>query len=187
MKIKECMRRVAYLITYHKLNVVGTSVRLSKNGVIVNPSELSIGSNVFIARGFHISANAMVIGDNVMIGPYLVAECDNHIYNITGRTMFSERKERSKGSIIIEDDVWIGGHVVLLKDVLIGEGCVIGAGSIVSKSMPPYTICFGNPCRPYKTRFSEDELKSHLMAIVSRYTYNEVLIMWQSCGLLKTK
>lgn len=61
----------------------------------------------------------------------------------------------SKGKIIIEDDVWIGMNSLILSGVKIGKGAVIGAGSVVSKHIPPYAIAVGNPCKVIKYRFSE--------------------------------
>lgn len=61
----------------------------------------------------------------------------------------------SKGKIIIEDDVWIGMNSLILSGVKIGKGAVIGAGSVVSKDIPPYAIAVGNPCKVIKYRFSE--------------------------------
>ncbi len=52
--------------------------------------------------------------------------------------------------IIIDDDVWVGANSVILAGVKIGKHCVIGAGSIVTKDIPDYTIAVGNPARIYK-------------------------------------
>ena len=62
----------------------------------------------------------------------------------------------SKGKIIVEDDVWIGMNAIILSGVKIGKGAVIGAGSVVSKDIPPYAIAVGNPCKVVKYRFSEN-------------------------------
>ena len=59
----------------------------------------------------------------------------------------------SKGPVRIGNDVWIGTRAVILSGVTIGDGVVIGAGSVVVKSLPPYTICAGVPARPLKPRF----------------------------------
>ena len=65
----------------------------------------------------------------------------------------------SKGDIIIEDDVWIGSNCVILSGVTIGRGSIIGAGSIVTKSIPPYSICGGNPAKVIKSRFSTQTIE----------------------------
>ncbi len=60
-----------------------------------------------------------------------------------------------KGAIHIGHDVWIGAHVTLLDGISIGNGAIIGAGSIVAKSIPPYAIAVGNPVQIKKFRFDE--------------------------------
>jgi acetyltransferase-like isoleucine patch superfamily enzyme len=54
--------------------------------------------------------------------------------------------------VVIEDDVWLGYNVIVLPGVTIGKGSVIGAGSVVSKDIPPYSIAIGNPARVIKKR-----------------------------------
>ena len=56
------------------------------------------------------------------------------------------------GTIIIEDDVWIGANSIILKNVTLGQGCVVGAGSVVTKSVEPYAIVAGNPAKLIKYR-----------------------------------
>lgn len=64
-----------------------------------------------------------------------------------------DRKDSfSKGPIIVEDDVWIGTRAIILDNTLIGKGSIIGAGCIVSKDVPPYSIVVGNPQRIIKAR-----------------------------------
>ncbi|MGE5655330.1 MAG: CatB-related O-acetyltransferase [Actinomycetota bacterium] len=64
----------------------------------------------------------------------------------------------SKGDITIGNDVWIGYDAMILPGVTIGDGVVIGARSVVTQDIPPYTIVGGNPARPIKQRFSESEV-----------------------------
>ncbi len=69
--------------------------------------------------------------------------------------------------VVIEEDVWVGANVIILKGVTIGRGSVIAAGSIVTKNVEPYSIYAGVPARKIKERFSEEEISEHekLMAI----------------------
>jgi len=62
----------------------------------------------------------------------------------------------SKGDILIEEDVWIASNVTILSGVVVGRGSVVGAGAVVAKSIPRYSIAFGNPAKCYKKRFSEE-------------------------------
>ncbi len=54
------------------------------------------------------------------------------------------------GGVIIEDDCWIGAGAIILNGITIGKGSVVGAGSVVTKDVPPYTIVAGNPARKIK-------------------------------------
>ncbi|HIK58847.1 MAG: CatB-related O-acetyltransferase [Verrucomicrobiales bacterium] len=62
----------------------------------------------------------------------------------------------SKGPVIIGNDVWIASHSIILSGLTIGDGSVIGAGAIVTKSIPPYSVVVGNPGRVIKNRFSDE-------------------------------
>jgi virginiamycin A acetyltransferase len=68
----------------------------------------------------------------------------------------------TKGKIIIEDEVWIGSSVIVLSGVRIGKGSIIAAGSVVTTSIPPYTLSGGNPAKIIKSRFDLDTI--HLLS-----------------------
>lgn len=63
--------------------------------------------------------------------------------------------------VVIEDDVWAGANVTILKGVTIGRGSVIAAGAVVTKSCPPYSIIGGVPARVIRTRFTPEQIKQH--------------------------
>ena len=65
-------------------------------------------------------------------------------------------RARSKGPIIIGNDVWIGHGAIILSGVTIGDGCCIGANSVVTQTLKPYNIAAGNPCRVIRARYSRD-------------------------------
>lgn len=74
-----------------------------------------------------------------------------------------------KGPIIIEDDVWIGFGAIILSGVTLGKGCVIGAGSVVTKNVPPYAIYAGN--RVVKYRFNENVIKKLMKFNLNQLDY----------------
>ena len=64
-----------------------------------------------------------------------------------------------KGDTVIGNDVWIGQNVTVLPGVHIGDGCIIGANSVVANDIPPYTVAAGNPCKVKKTRFDDKTIE----------------------------
>lgn len=74
-----------------------------------------------------------------------------NIVDSTSRKSFIDKKITRIGN-----DVWIGDNTVVLRGVEIGDGAIIGAGSVVTKNIDPYTINFGNPCKFHKFRFTND-------------------------------
>jgi acetyltransferase-like isoleucine patch superfamily enzyme len=180
MILKEFLRRIYYYKSFSKFKKYGKNMRFGKGGVFLRPDEIEFGDNVFIGRNFHISARNLTFGSNIMIGPNLVIECDNHTFNKVGDIMFEVRKERQIGKTIIENDVWIGANVIILPDVKISEGSVIGAGSVVTKSIAPYTVAVGNPAKPIKRRFDTESLKRHLENVDSIYSSSDIISIWEN-------
>jgi acetyltransferase-like isoleucine patch superfamily enzyme len=70
----------------------------------------------------------------------------------------SDIDSASKGPVIIGNDVWVGANAIILSGVKIGDGAIIGAGSVVTKDIPPYAIVGGNPSQIIRYRFSEDRI-----------------------------
>jgi acetyltransferase-like isoleucine patch superfamily enzyme len=146
-----------------QLKRVGKNFICDPNSSIDYPKYVEIGDNVFIGEQAHISAEVK-IGNNIMFGPRPMIIGGNHYFAVKGRSVrFLHPKERENAEpIVVEDEVWCGASVLILGNVVLGMGCVIGAGSVVAKSIPPYTVALGNPCHPIKTIFSDNDLIEHL-------------------------
>lgn len=67
----------------------------------------------------------------------------------------NQQGEGKQGAIVIGNDVWIGAASIVISGVSIGDGCIIGAGSVVTKNIPPYHVAVGNPARVLKQRVAE--------------------------------
>jgi acetyltransferase-like isoleucine patch superfamily enzyme len=114
-----------------------------------NPAErLEIGRYVSIAEGVKF-----VLGGGHDITMPLS-------YPVRHKFMNEYCEASTRGSIVIEDDVWIGFNVIILSGVTIGRGAVIGAGSIVTRDIPPYSVAVGNPCKVKRYRFSDELLRT---------------------------
>lgn len=93
----------------------------------------------------------------------------NHRYDLISTFPFkvyfnNEEEAFSKGRIILKDDVWIGTDSLILSGVTLEQGCVVAAGSVVTKSFPPYSIIGGNPAKIIKKRF-DDQVINDLLTI----------------------
>jgi maltose O-acetyltransferase len=110
----------------------------------------SIGKDTFIGHQVLITGSnkyAILIGDNVDLAPRVCILSGGHRIDMLGK---HSAGEGSGGNVIIEDGVWIGANSTILPGVKIGTKAVIGAGSVVTKDIPPYSIAVGNPCKVIK-------------------------------------
>jgi acetyltransferase-like isoleucine patch superfamily enzyme len=130
------IRPYAQLLTY------GGNIRIGSNSII----------NQFSILYGH---GGLIIGESVLIAAHCVLIPANHRYNCTDMPI-CEQGETRKG-INIENDVWIGTNVTILDGVNIGTGSVIGAGSVVTKDIPSYSVAVGNPARVIKKRRGSNE------------------------------
>ena len=115
---------------------------------------ISIGNNCNFGAFNHITAiNHIEIGDNCLTGKWVTISDNNH--GTTERNVLDvppiERTTCSKGAVCIGKNVWIGEKATILSGVTIGDGAIIGANSVVTKSVPPYTVVAGNPIKTIKT------------------------------------
>jgi acetyltransferase-like isoleucine patch superfamily enzyme len=109
-----------------------------------------IGCNAVMGAGGGIQ-----IGKFVLIGQCVNIHAENHSYLDPNRPI-REQGVTYQG-VIIEDDVWIGSKTTILDGVKIGRGAVIGAGAVVTKPIPPYSIAVGVPARVIGSRWSDGE------------------------------
>lgn len=114
---------------------------------------ISIGDNFSCGDNVHIGAiNHIIIGDNVLLGSRIYITDHQH-GKIDEEEKFTPPLNRflySKGSVIIEDDVFIGDGVVILPGVTVGKGSIIGANSVVTRDVKEYSVVAGTPARVLK-------------------------------------
>ncbi|MEA4850034.1 MAG: sugar O-acetyltransferase [Paludibacter sp.] len=124
------------------------------------PFRCDYGYNIEIGENFYSNYNLIIldcapvkIGDNVLIGPNV------SIYTAGHPLHYEIRNQEYEYAfpIIIGDNVWIGGNVVINPGVSIGENCVIGSGSVVTKDIPNNVIAIGNPCKVLRVITDDDK------------------------------
>jgi len=133
--------------------IIGKNTRISSFAKIkVNKGVIKIGENCTINSFCFIYADkgGLEIGNNVLMGPGVAISGSNYKYNDKNKPII-DQDIISKG-IKIEDDVWIGSNSSILDGVTIGRGSVVGAGSVVTKDIPPFSVAFGVPAKVIKKR-----------------------------------
>ncbi len=147
---------------------------------------LSVSDGTSIPKGsvFYCTQAPLTIGKKVIFGPRPTIITGDHRIDIIGKYIIDVTDEEKKslrvkveglkinddGSIngspydlpvVIEDDVWVGANVTILKGVTIGRGSVVAAGAVVTRSCPPYSIIGGVPAKVLKMRFTPEEIEEH--------------------------
>ncbi len=118
-----------------------------------HPQNIHIGSNVFIGEATSIYAlGGCTIKDGAILADHVDIRTANHHYDGPGLESVPFDKKIFLQSVVIEENVWIASHAVILPGVTVGEGAVVAAGAIVTKDVPPLAVVGGNPARVIKYR-----------------------------------
>lgn len=128
---------------------------------------IQIGDNVGMSSTRMWIHDRLTIGDNVNIGACVLiidTDCHETDYRVRNHSLPPSTEEGQyvkSAPVTIEDDVWIGAHSIILKGVTIGARTIIGAGSVVTKSIPADCIAAGNPCRVIKYNGTGKQCATH--------------------------
>jgi virginiamycin A acetyltransferase len=147
-----------------KSHLVSFNTKIENNTSILEGSVVdnlsTLGSNVYIGRYCYITktniGNYCSIANNVSIG-----QGEHNLNEISTNSIFYENafEELTKKECTIGHDVWIGVDSIIKRGVKLGNGCVIGANSMVTKDVPPYSIVVGSPAKIIRYRFNKDKIK----------------------------
>lgn len=141
---------------------MGKGVYIMEGCKIYYPAGVEIGNYSGINHHTDIGGRGgLIIGNYVMIGPYCQVLTAEHNYQDLNKPIYLQGIEC--GQVVIEDDVWIGTHVIILPNLKVGKGAIIGAGSVVTKDVRPYSIVAGVPAKLIKYRFPDKNPKSKKM------------------------
>ena len=129
----------------------GKETMLDYRSFVRYPWRVSLGSRVAINRGCELypsmqtDQGLITLEDNVVLGPGVIIFSSGHDYTALHLPDISAPVKVGKYA-------WIGGKSIILPGVTIGEGAIIGAGSVVTKDIPAYTVAVGNPAKVIKNR-----------------------------------
>ena len=135
---------------------LGSQILLGRNTILsCNKSEIKVGNFVSIGPFcFLVSKSLISIGSNVSIGSGSHLMGGGHKFDDPNMPVI--RQERTSKGIIVGDNAWIGSQAVILDGVTLGEGCIVGAGAVVTKDLPPYTIAAGIPAKVIRSRVKNE-------------------------------
>jgi len=141
-------------IDVHRTSIISENVTIGSNGKILDycrilaEKQIKIGNN-FFSNSFCLLSGNIQIGNEFILGPRVTIWGREHK---TDRGTSMMLQEKISKEITIGDDVWIGAHAVILKNVRIGKGAVVAAGAVVTKDVPEYAFVAGVPAKVIKYR-----------------------------------
>jgi acetyltransferase-like isoleucine patch superfamily enzyme len=159
-------RSISHRVKGKSFKSCGSNVSFSRDDYFTYKN-ISVGNSVLIGSGavFIATKSEIIIGNKVLFGPNVTLVGGDHtmnrvgvfIYDITDET----KDENDDADIVIEDDVWVGANVTILKGVRLGRGSIVGAGAVVTRPINPYSIALGVPAKVVKRRFTTDQILIH--------------------------
>ena len=139
-------------ITAEGSNIVGDYTKIS--------GRVELGYATTIGRSNHIFGGEIRIGRYCQFGPcvgiYAMDHPITHMTTYLNQQLFGGRlkKHQEQGTVSIGSDVWIGHGAIVLPNVVIGDGAVVGAGALVTRHVEDFSVVVGNPARELKKRFN---------------------------------
>ena len=141
-------RQIRSFLTKRIITQMGKNVNIEKGARFADDISIAdnsgIGINSFVGSG-------VKIGSHVMMGPDCLIYTQQHEFSSTEVTMDSQGMTAVL-PVIIGDDVWLGARVIIMPGVTIGNGAIVGAGAVVTKDVPEYSVAVGVPAKIIKSR-----------------------------------
>lgn len=142
-------------------------IRIGGNSFIMGSIYTTKNGTIEIGENFYLGQNSLIGAEkNIRIGKCVIISNDVKIYDNNNHPVSPQKREAMVLSgfsndnwgwhhsdvspVVIEDNVWIGQYVTILKGVTIGKGSVVGTRAVVTKDVPPYTVVAGNPAKVVK-------------------------------------
>jgi len=131
-------------ISFGPGTVVGPQLRIARGAHLATGANVGIGTSVFVMANVSIGSDSLISSSVAFVG-------DDHPFDQLG-SLIRESTPNPFASIVLEGDNLIGYGAVVVGSVRIGYGAVIGAGSLVTRDLPPMSVCVGRPARPVRQR-----------------------------------
>lgn len=160
---KNVMLRIRYKIaslraSWYRLFMkrVGSYCEIFDSCRFYNLRNISLGNSVLINYGceFEAVGGPITIGHYVMIGPEVKIMTLKRDYTDYKKPMYFQPHIYNQ-KVVINDDVWIGSRALIMPNVTIGRGAIVGAGSVVTRDVAPFSIVAGVPAKPIGERFDK--------------------------------
>lgn len=145
---------------------VGARFSFGDNTVVWAPQSMTIGNNVALGSNVRIEVDG-AIGDHVLIAnSSAIVGRDDHDRREIGISIRESKwvghfPEELSRQTTIGSDVWVGYGSIILSGVSIGDSTIVGAGSVVTKDLPPNSIAVGNPAKVVASRFDKNGFEAH--------------------------
>lgn len=145
-------KKLRYICCKQIFAKCGTNVNIERLAFFGKGFELEIGDNSGLGVNCSVPSN-IKIGNDVMMGPevYILPDI-MHCFDKVDVPMWRQGYTRSQSKTMIGNDVWIGRQVIFTPGHTIGNGCIIGCGSVITKDFDDYSVVAGNPAKLIKKR-----------------------------------
>jgi acetyltransferase-like isoleucine patch superfamily enzyme len=183
--LKRVWRRILMLVLRPLFGAHGKNFTFDPGGSY-SFKNIYVGDDVSLGyRPLLLAALSEIhIGNKVMFGPFVSVIGGGHNTAEIGRFMVDVTEKRAGDDlgVVIEDDVWVGARVVILRGVTVRRGSIIAAGAVVTKDTPPYSIVGGVPAKVIKFRWDVNTILEHENVIypLEKRLARAELELWQS-------
>lgn len=145
MKIAKTIR---VFFAKHIVSEMGSNVNIERKASFTPGLKIGANSGVGISCEIY---GPVSIGNDVMMGPEVIIYTSGHKHENTDIPM-REQGSAEVCPVVIEDDVWLGRRAIIMPGIVIGKGSIIGAGAVVTKDIPEYSVAGGVPAKILKSR-----------------------------------